>query len=366
MLIHSSWRLPQYGCLECDERQVKCDSLPRSAKYKKYLPSTIMINSPSTSSNCSDATDLSGTPSFQDLELTVQWCTATYRSIATSTSVEKFWQAVPQESIAHPFLTHGLLALSALHVAATSNESREESIKTAQNHYSRAIYGFQKAAKSLDQSTYDAVFAMCHIDLVFCFALPLTVVSPSNNDPIDNLCHILTHLQTSSPTTTATTNPLNKESALNPLHPHAPPTHEAQMPNTSQLAITALTRLNNTLSQQDPSHPTSTYTTTITHLASALKTLLCSSSEETTTPLSTMQWAYHVPGEFLPLTRQRRPFALVLLAHFAVILHAMRASWWVGEWGERVIRQCGLVLGSKGELRGALGWVVDATGVFVG
>lgn len=318
-----------------------------------------MINAPSTPSatspsKYSDAVDLPGT-------------------IATNTSVEKLWQAVlPHEAIAHPFLTHGLLALSALHAAATSDESREESIESAQSHYSQAVRDLQQAAKSPDQSTCDAVFAMCHIDLVYSFALPLTMESPSNN-PIDDLCQILTHIQTSSPTTTAANNNNNnnnnsrsKESALSPFHPHAPSAHESQMPNTSQLAITALTRLNNTLSQQDPSHSTSTYTTTIAHLASSLKTLLCTSSsnsEETTPPLSTMQWTYHVPAEFLPLARQRRPFALVLLAHYAVMLHAMRASWWVGEWGERVIRQCGLGLG--GELRGALGWVVDATGVVV-
>ena len=318
-----------------------------------------MINAPSTPSatppsKYSDAIDLPGT-------------------IATNTSVEKLWQAVlPHEAIAHPFLTHGLLALSALHVAATSDESREESIESAQSHYSQAVRDFQQAAKNPDQSTCDAVFAMCHIDLVYAFALPLTMESPSNN-PIDDLCQILTDIQTSSPTTTAANNnnnSLSKESALNPFLPHAPSAHESQMPNTSQLAITALTRLNSILSQQDPSHPTSTYTTTMTHLASSLKTLLCSSSsssssnsEETTPPLSTMQWTYHVPAEFLPLARQRRPFALVLLAHYAVMLHAMRASWWVGGWGARVFRQWGVGLG--GELRGALGWVVDATGVVV-
>ncbi|PKY04704.1 hypothetical protein P168DRAFT_267315 [Aspergillus campestris IBT 28561] len=367
MPIQPSRRLSQYGCLECDERHVKRYSLPRSAKFR-YMTSTIMINSPSTPSatspsNYSDAIDLAGTPNTQDLELTLQWCTATYRSIATSTSVEKTWQAViPQEAIAHPFLTHGLMALSALHVASTGDDhSKEEYITTAQSHYNKAVCGFEKAVKTLNKSTCDAVFAMCHIDLVYSFALPLTMQS-SNNNPIDNLCHILTHIQTSSPTITATNNSITKDNPLNPLSPRPPSSHDARMPNTSQLAITALTRLNNTLSTQDPSHPASTYTTTITHLASSLETLLHSSNNEET-PLSTMQWTYHVPAAFLALVRSRRPFALVLLAHYAVILHAMRASWWVGEWGERIIRECGLALG--GEWRGACGWVVDATGVFV-
>ncbi|PLB41572.1 uncharacterized protein BDW47DRAFT_122614 [Aspergillus candidus] len=359
MPIQPSRRLSQYVCLECDERHIKRYSPPRSAKVK-YLTSTIMINSPSTPSGTSpskysDAVDAPGSPNTQDLELTVQWSTATYRSIATGTSFEKIGQTViPQEAIPHPFLTHGLLALSALHIASTSDHhSREEYIKTAQSHHSQTVCGFRKAVQSLDKSTCDAVFAMCHIDLVYSFALPLTIELSSNN-PIDNLCHIITHIQTSSPIT--------QDNPLSPPSPHSPSTHETHMPNTSQLAIIALTRLNNTLSDQDPSHPVSTYTTTIIHLASSLKTLLHSGGNEET-PLSTMQWTYHVPAAFLPLARQRRPFALVLLAHYAVILHAMRASWWVGEWGERIIRECGLALG--GEWKGALGWVVDATGVFI-
>jgi hypothetical protein len=55
-------------------------------------------------------------------------------------------------------------------------------------------------------------------------------------------------------------------------------------------------------------------------------------------------WSFQIPAEFLELLEARRPFALVILAHYAVILHHLKSSWWMGDWGNRILQEIGNIL----------------------
>ncbi|KAJ0422027.1 hypothetical protein BJY00DRAFT_280790 [Aspergillus carlsbadensis] len=48
-------------------------------------------------------------------------------------------------------------------------------------------------------------------------------------------------------------------------------------------------------------------------------------------------WPNFVDDEFLGLVTRRNPIALVILAHYAVVLDQSRALWWCGQWGARII-----------------------------
>lgn len=48
-------------------------------------------------------------------------------------------------------------------------------------------------------------------------------------------------------------------------------------------------------------------------------------------------WPILVEVEFTDLLEQRRPEALVMLAHFAVLLHWYKEVWLFGEGGRRVV-----------------------------
>ena len=76
----------------------------------------------------------------------MQWCTTTYRSVSRNSTVEGIWQGVvPREAMRHPFLMHGILALSALHLASstssTTGASKEEYLRTAKSHQQQAVAG---------------------------------------------------------------------------------------------------------------------------------------------------------------------------------------------------------------------------------
>lgn len=57
------------------------------------------------------------------------------------------------------------------------------------------------------------------------------------------------------------------------------------------------------------------------------------------------EWLVRVPYEYLTDLRQRRPEAIVILAHYAVLLHQARHYWAVGEAGSFLIQEIGSYLG---------------------
>jgi hypothetical protein len=74
-------------------------------------------------------------------------------------------------------------------------------------------------------------------------------------------------------------------------------------------------------------------------------------------------WAYRIPVRFQDLIRERQPFALVVLAHYAVVLHHLHESWWMGSWGTRILNE--IVDYLDPEWRELISWPIDATGCLV-
>ncbi|KAJ4526111.1 hypothetical protein HRR81_003511 [Exophiala dermatitidis] len=58
-------------------------------------------------------------------------------------------------------------------------------------------------------------------------------------------------------------------------------------------------------------------------------------------------WPVLVSSEYLALLRQRQPQALVILAHYAVLLHRGRRFWLLGDGGQFLIESICATLGPK-------------------
>ncbi|BCS27250.1 uncharacterized protein APUU_60298A [Aspergillus puulaauensis] len=70
-------------------------------------------------------------------------------------------------------------------------------------------------------------------------------------------------------------------------------------------------------------------------------------------------WVCDVPAEFIDLVQVYDPLALVVLAHYCVVLHRLRERWWIATWGERVLDDIKGILGVawSGEVEWAVGMV---------
>ncbi|KKK13260.1 hypothetical protein AOCH_007479 [Aspergillus ochraceoroseus] len=295
---------------------------------------------------------------IQDLELMMQWCTTTYRSVSRNSTVECIWQAVvPREAMRHPFLMHGILALSALHLAVTDNaDIKDHYIRTSKDHRNQALLGLTKVSGKSKPSHCNATFTLSNILMIFSFALPEIMEPSPNRCVLDELHQVF---QSTRESIDMLVNIIDSvgNGELRPLLQHD--TSHPRMPDTSRLAIMSLARLNANLARQDAHHEKDLYDATIKQLGYSLDKV----SQGGETMIVAFQWIFHVPSQYIELFRQREPFALVILAHYAVIIHSLRGHWWMGEWGARLIQEIGQCLDTN--WRNSLSWVLDATGCYI-
>lgn len=291
----------------------------------------------------------------------MHWCSTTYRSVSRDSSVEWIWQTlVPEEAMRHPFLMHGILALSALDQASASHgKAREGRLKIAQGHQTRATAGL-RSIRSLEdqpsQSACNAIFALSCSMIYYAFALPLLVKPVQGRSTVDGLCRVFEQTRESIEVMAEVIDRVG-DGELRPLIQKDE--SRPKMPNTSRLTILSLRRLNSMLAGRHVHHETDVYDTTMEHLSSALERL----AEGGQSTVIAIRWIFHIPFRFIELVKTRQPFALVILAHFAVIMHSLRGHWWMGDWGMKVLEDIGQSLDV--EWRESISWAIDATGCYI-
>lgn len=295
----------------------------------------------------------------RELELMVQWCTATYRTISRNDSVDWIWHAVvPREAMRYPALMHGILALSALHLASVGSDGTKDAyLQMAHAHRSQAAVGVtSKTAGSPNLADCNATFALSSIMIVYSFGC-VRISGPTKDMPVlDELCRVFQCAQESADVLAVLFDRVKQGELRSLLECDS---SRPKMPDTSRLAVMALSRLNAILDAGDPGHDKAMYDAIIEHLGHLLDKLARGSEML----VILLHWIFNLPSRFRELVKKHHPFALVIMAHYAVVIHSLRGNWWMGDLGKRIIEQIGQSLGA--EWRPSIDWVVDATGCYV-
>lgn len=124
---------------------------------------------------------------LHDLELIMHWNHDTHRAFACNGRTSMVWsKIVPQEALSHPFLMHGVLALSALHLSRKDPHSSRRSMNliAATKHHKEALGLFHKQLANPHSESAHAMFAFDSTAVAYSFGFPLT---PNNQDPIDSI-----------------------------------------------------------------------------------------------------------------------------------------------------------------------------------
>lgn len=299
---------------------------------------------------------------LDDLELMMHWCTTTYRSMARDHETESLWQtAIPQLSLRHPPLRHGLLALSALQLAGagTTPSHKLRMLVSAREHQSRALEGIPiHGTHDLTTAQCNALYALCSVLLVFSFAYCIVEddaqgVGGEQPDTLDEFLEVFELIRW---LVSAMTMVMDRVAGgdLHSLIRHE--TIRPTMPDMSRLVVFALRRQNEAEVERGPSHEQEVYDQAIEHLKTALGHLMNGGEPRD----SAFCWVFRVPDQFQDLLRERKSFSLVVLAHYAVVLHSLRDFWWMGDWGMRILREVDNHL--EPEYRHLISWPIDATG----
>lgn len=153
------------GCIRCKQRRVKCDEeAPCGNCIRRNEECSLLEPSPSSS----EVPREPGVPAdteewLADLELMHHYGSSTADIGASMRpDVRDIWrQYVPQQALKHPFLMHGILALSALHLAYLQQYKAPRYLRLSDKHQALALKQFRSIlAADINEDVSDALFAL--------------------------------------------------------------------------------------------------------------------------------------------------------------------------------------------------------------
>lgn len=268
---------------------------------------------------------------MEELELELQWIMQTHKLLARNEETRKVWEIlVLQEALQAPFLMHGILGLSALHLShlrADNNQAKWLSI--AMSHKNVAISMFSEQLLNIDKSNVKAMMSFASLVVAFGLGSALTSGAPEGPS-LNSLIEIFTLSRGVQAVVSAEPEFLRK-SNFAPLFDVSPP--QVSWPDHVLAAFDRLEKLNVQCGQQFAHHNTAVYERVINYL----RELAAFTLQQPTSMTLTSGFAIRAPEVYLNDLTNRQLYSLVVLAHYCGFLHMARENWCVRSWGRVVL-----------------------------
>ena len=247
------------------------------------------------------------------------------------------WQTVmPREAQTYPLLMHGILAISAVHVSCL-NESKAATHRIrALHHQNTAILMYREALSTMTKENAHALFGFSMILAILAFASPrLSETPPTVDDVLEklNLMHgsmIVWQLEAES----------IKSSSMAAL---LPTMIISQGSDIDPRIATGLDDLEAFVEE-----PVLVSTVRLLRLCVGLA---FAAPDEV--PMSA-RWVAEAEDGFWVRCREHDTKALLVLAHYALVLRHYRQVWWLTGWSEVLVNAVGRAF-SEDE-KGLVGW----------
>jgi hypothetical protein len=262
---------------------------------------------------------------------------------------------VVELALKHNFLLHGLLSLSALHLALLDVDSQQTKI-SAIKHHDAAVAAFQPQLTAITADNYDAVFAFFVINAFYSFAQRRL---ERGVDIIDVAHQTLTLIRDGSQVAKLQVALLHgsRWAALIPPVPF-PASMPLAVDVEDMLACLGrrVTTVQATAAEMSlTSDDEEVYPASIQALRYSLTVQQVYKSVRSTLTL----FLVGSPAGFWALVKTRQPLALAILANYAVSLHRARTSIWIEGWGRELVDAVREILPS--DWHDCIGWAVRAT-----
>ncbi|KAL4878279.1 hypothetical protein BJY04DRAFT_113532 [Aspergillus karnatakaensis] len=374
MAQRRSHQKSRHGCLECKRRRVKCDeSRPVCAncarrqtdcEYDSSGPLRWMTDEPSRSPRAmSDRQQAPPSPDFSllgqlrrsnhnsngdlvlpplninDLELMLQWVNETHCIFTRGQQTEAIWRThVPEEALSHQFLMHGILALSALHISCTRlprvptelGQSGKDYLQIAISHQDQALALFREQLGDINITNGKAMFAFASITVLYAFGFPRTPEPGST--AVGDLVQAFVLVRGVQHILNQAMRIIFDDLVWAPLQEVND--YDSILPGEARVAIDRLHKANEACTRQDPIlHDSFLYQEAIDHLADLMAAVFAGLGFA-----MACRWAIKLQPAFVDRLRDRRPLALVILAHYGSLFPQFQEMWFGAEWGKRVVR----------------------------
>ncbi len=258
---------------------------------------------------------------------------------------------VTELAFQNDYLLHGLLSLSALHLALSGVSPRRHTVVAMHQHGLGVALFRPQLSRGITADNYDAVFAFSCVVAVYAFGIPRCCSestffgdddsSGAGDDPITKLLQVLILLRRSSVVAKSAHEVLLQSRWSMLMLPWASLDSVAAKNNgllpeeIKDMISNLLQRVQITTSSTKSITPQqNVYISTIEILKLSLVFALSRPRAQLTLTL----FPIITPAEFwTTLVRRREPFALAILANYSVILHWFKDNIWLHGWGKESI-----------------------------
>ncbi|KAF2670624.1 hypothetical protein BT63DRAFT_243480 [Microthyrium microscopicum] len=379
------------GCQQCKQKKIKCDERKPSCSHCRRLQSTCTYPSTiSTSSTATNATiggpllsphqpnirggsrstsTISDGPSVVaqsglslevgNLELLHFYTTTTSFTLSNRTELQQIWQqVVPQIAFTHDFLLHGILALSALHLALSQPERKALLQGEASAHHELGLSKFRIAMSNITPENCDACLAFSTLIAAYAWAssnqaadLFFSDTSTFEEDSQIEWASLLRGVYILLNATfewmgTSLLKPILFPRPEDPTPPNAEdPVIRDKLTELSQLWV------------QSPGKFTEVEIQAFNDTVALLQdncSLVASFSDDRQVDIVTIiyAWPIKVPEVFLSMVKEFRPEALIILAHYSLLLNKAEHVWFVQGMSRRLLQTIHSKIGKEWE-----GWI---------
>lgn len=298
---------------------------------------------------------------LRDLELMHNYCINSYKTISQDDEfAERFQNEVPKLAILHPFLMHGILALSALHLAYLNKDSdrASEYDELATGHQTLALALFRKELDNITPANSNALFSFSGIATILAFASHQTTrvhaLSPIEEMlQIVNLCRgIAKILETSRGWMEASnswvSNLLSTRKRSGQIKP---------LPADIEAKFSMIFKLNSDLTRTGFNiEEAVACEEAIREMSKSLQQLYSDYDD-----VVVFRWPIVVKPILFSNLRERRPMALVVLAHYCILLHKLDDRWWLKGWPRLLLQSIYSLLDPS--WRDHIRWPLEALGL---
>ncbi|KAL9608669.1 MAG: hypothetical protein Q9167_006521 [Letrouitia subvulpina] len=278
-----------------------------------------------------------------DLRLMHQYTSKTCFTVSATEGLDDIWQNfVPELALQFDFLMHGLLALSAIHLAV--GPSKQKSYEEyAIRHQNAALISFRPVVDRITPTNCEAFFIFSVLAVRFAFGIRQVSTIDWENDSIDGILEIYALLRGVA-VIVAPAITWIEQGRLAPVLRHrfrytASFEHE-KMAEDIERALNRLDEYNGAQADPEDEPVKISRSSTIKSLRVCFRQLSMYSNDQG----CILFWITSIESSYIELLKSRDPMALAIFAYFGVALHDAGDSWWSNGWGKRVVEIISCIL----------------------
>lgn len=255
-------------------------------------------------------------------------------------------------ALENDLMLHGLLSLSALHLAMSGISKRRHTI-LAIHHHDLGLALFRPYLTNITAQNYESIFGFTCIVMLYAFGIQRCSESTANT--IEKVHQILTLISNSKQITKSHTQALRHSRWSIMMMPEPYPTLDVKLPDEMEAMLAKLTQ-RASITVTTPSQA-GTYFAVI----QSLRYVLILTSTPRPAHVTLVIFPMLNPSEYWDMILNHDPLALAVLANYAVTIHRLRHSIWLEGWGKGMVDAVHAILAP--EWHDCIEWALNETRV---